>query len=197
MTPEILIALVAFAFVTSVTPGPNNAMLMASGANFGLRRSLPHLLGVSLGLVVMALVLGAGLAQALAARPWAWDVLRLAAFGYVLWLAWKIAHAAAPGPGRATGKPLNFWQAAGFQWVNPKVWAMALGALSAYAPAGDMGGVAAVALIFGAVNLPSTGLWALAGRGLAGWLADPRRLRRFNHAMAGLLVLSMLPVLWR
>lgn len=197
MTPEIITALLAFAFVTSVTPGPNNTMLMTSGVNFGLRRTLPHLLGVSLGLVVMVLVLGAGLAQALAAAPRAWDALRLAAFGYVLWLAWKIARAAAPGPGRAAGRPLTFWQAAGFQWVNPKVWAMALGALSAYAPGGGMGEVAAVALIFGAVNLPSTGLWALAGQGLARFLAEPRRLRRFNHAMAALLVLSMVPVLWR
>lgn len=196
MTPGTLTALVAFAFVTSVTPGPNNAMLMASGVNFGLRRTLPHLLGVSLGLVIMALVLGAGLAQALAVRPWAWVVLRLVAVGYVLWLAWKIARAAAPGTGQIAGRPLGFWHAAGFQWVNPKVWAMALGALSAYAPRGDMGGVAAVALIFGAVNLPSTGLWALAGRGLARWLAEPRRLRSFNRAMAGLLVLSMVPVLW-
>lgn len=195
MSSDLALALIGFAFVTSVTPGPNNIMLMASGANFGFARTLPHLLGVGLGFVIMALVLGAGLAGAIAALPWMQPVLKAAATGYMLWLAWKIARAAPPAPGAAPGRALTFLQAVAFQWVNPKVWAMALTALGGWAPGGEAVAVLTVALVFGAVNLPSVAVWVLAGRALAGWLARPGRLRAFNSVMALLLVASLVPIL--
>jgi threonine/homoserine/homoserine lactone efflux protein len=194
MTLDLLIALVGFALVTSITPGPNNMMLLASGVNFGLRRTVPHMLGISVGHSVMVFLLGLGVAGAIRAAPWAGLVLKALSVGYMLWLAWKIAHAAAPGEGKAAGRPFTFLQAAAFQWVNPKAWAMALGAVAAYAPTGSVGAVVVVALVFACVNLPSVTLWAAAGQGIRRWLMVPGRLQAFNWAMAGLLVLSLWPV---
>jgi threonine/homoserine/homoserine lactone efflux protein len=194
MTYELLIALLGFAFVTSVTPGPNNMMLLASGVNFGLRRTVPHMLGISVGHSVMVFLLGLGVAGVITALPWAGLALKVLSVGYMLWLAWKIAHAAAPGDGRSGGKPFGFLQAAAFQWVNPKAWAMALGAVTAYAPSGSVGAVALVAVVFACVNLPSVTLWVAAGQAVRRWLDGPGRLRAFNWGMAGLLVLSLWPV---
>ena len=195
MTYDILLALMAFAFVTSVTPGPNNLMLMASGVNFGFRRTLPHMLGVALGFVAMAAVVGLGLAGLFQSEPRAVLALQGASVAYMLWLAWKIAHAAPPEPGRAGGVPLTFAQAAAFQWVNPKAWAMALTATSVYAPDRTVAAVLVVAAVFGAVNLPSVAVWAAAGQAMARWIATPARLTWFNRGMAVLLVASLWPIL--
>jgi threonine/homoserine/homoserine lactone efflux protein len=195
MSPDLLLALVAFAFVSSITPGPNNLMLMASGANFGLRRTLPHLAGVALGFAFLALMLGAGLNRVFAAAPAAAVALKAASVVYMLWLAWKIATAAAPGEARAGGRPFSFLQAVGFQWVNPKAWAMALTALAVYAPGGEAGAVVLVALIFALVNLPSVAVWVFMGLRIRRFLGDPRRLALFNGTMAVLLVASLWPIL--
>lgn len=195
MTQDLLFALIGFAFVTSVTPGPNNMMLLASGVNFGLRRTVPHMLGISVGHSLMVFLVGMGLAGVFHAVPQSMLLLKLASVAYMLWLAWKIAHAAAPGEGKVGGRPFSFGQAAAFQWVNPKAWAMALGAVSAYAPGGNWQTVLIVAVVFAGVNLPSVSLWAAMGQGMRRWLQDPARLRLFNWTMALLLVLSLLPVL--
>lgn len=195
MNIDQLLGLLGFAFVTSVTPGPNNLMLMASGANFGLRRTVPHMMGISLGHSFMVLLVGLGLGAAMDAVPQAKLALKVAAVGYMLWLAWKMAHAAAPGEGQAGGSPMTFLQAAAFQWVNPKAWAMALGAVGAYAGAGGVPQIALIAVVFCAVNLPSVALWAGLGEGLRGLLSHPVRLRVFNWTMAGLLVLTLVPIL--
>ena len=195
MTQELIIATVAFAFVSTVTPGPNNLMLMASGVNWGLRRTVPHLAGVSLGVVAVVLVMGAGLAQVFAVVPATKTVLKAASLGYMLWLAFKIATAAAPEGGAARGRPLSFLQAAAFQWVNPKVWAMSLTGISVYSGGAGMAGILPVALAFLLVGPPSNILWVLMGQGLRRMLADPVALRRFNLGMALLLVASLWPVL--
>ena len=195
MTYDLLFALLGFAFVTSVTPGPNNLMLMASGANFGFRRTLPHMLGISLGFAVLAGAVGLGLAGLLHSVPPVMLALKALAVAYMLWLAWKIAHAGAPGEGRAGARPLTLLQAALFQWVNPKAWAMALGAIAVYAPGGRIAEIALVAAIFSLVNLPTVGLWAWAGEALRHWLGAPHRLRLFNLTMAAALVASLWPVL--
>ena len=195
MSYDLILALLGFAFVTSVTPGPNNMMLLASGVNFGFARSLPHMLGISIGHSLMVFLVGLGLGGVMQAWPPAMILLKGASIGYMLWLAWKIANAGAPGQGKAAAKPFNFLQAAAFQWVNPKAWAMALGAISAYAGDGSLASVVIVAAVFAAVNLPSVSVWAAAGEVLRGWLAHPPRLRAFNWTMAGLLVLSLIPVL--
>ena len=196
MMLETLPALALFAFVTSVTPGPNNLMLMASGANFGFRRTVPHMLGVGLGFVLMTFLVGVGLAGLFQTYPLAVTVLEVVSVVYMLWLAWKIAHAAAPRDRQAGGTPMTFLQAAAFQWVNPKAWAMALTAVTVHAPDRSLWAVALVALIFGAINLPSVSLWTLIGQQLRRVLTNAHRLTIFNWTMAGLLVLSLAPVLW-
>lgn len=195
MEHELLIALVGFAFATSVTPGPNNMMVLASGANFGFRRSVPHILGISLGHSLMVFLVGIGVAQVFHRHPQAELVLKLVSVAYMLWLAWKIAHASAPKPGAVQGRPLTFLQAALFQWVNPKAWAMALTAVTVYAASDTWVSMALVAAVFAATNLPCVSSWAWAGQQLRRWLTTNRRLQVFNWTMAGLLVLSLWPVL--
>ncbi|WP_170350284.1 LysE family translocator [Ruegeria atlantica] len=196
MTYDVLLALIAFAFVSSITPGPNNLMLMASGANFGFRRTIPHMLGIGLGFTVMVLLVGAGLVQVFDRYPVSYTVLKLVSVVYLLYLAWKIAHAAPANGKMAEGDPMTFLQAAAFQWVNPKAWAMALTATTAYTPDHTMQAIIIVALIFGAVNLPSVSTWTVLGQQMARILTNPRRLVVFNWTMAVLLVASLYPVLW-
>ncbi|WP_170419162.1 LysE family translocator [Ruegeria atlantica] len=196
MTYDILLALIAFAFVSSITPGPNNLMLMASGANFGFRRSIPHMLGIGLGFTFMVLLVGTGLVQLFDRYPVSYAILKIASVVYLLYLAWKIAHAAPAKDADATGTPMTFLQAAAFQWVNPKAWAMALTATTAYTPDQTLYAICIVALVFGAVNLPSVSTWTLLGQQMARILTNPRRLVVFNWTMAVLLVASLYPVLW-
>ncbi len=197
MTPALLLAFVGFALVSSITPGPNNTMLLASGVNYGFRRTMPHIAGISLGCMVMLLLVGLGLGQAFAAVPRLYDALRYTGAAYLLWLAWKIATAGTEATEAAGGRrPLTFWQAAAFQWVNPKAWVMVVGAVSTYAPRDEFGqGVAVLALLLGLVNVPSICVWAGFGTALRPWLSHPGRRRVFNVAMALLLVLSILPML--
>ncbi|MGE4328383.1 MAG: LysE family translocator [Pseudodonghicola sp.] len=195
MTYDLFLALALFALVSSITPGPNNLMLMASGANFGFRRTLPHMLGIGLGFTFMVLMVGAGLAQVFDAVPYSYAGLKIVSVAYLLWLAWKIAHAAPIQTGESNGRPFSFLQAAAFQWVNPKAWAMALTAISAYTPDHSIGATLLVALVFGAINLPSISTWTVLGQQMARLLTNPRRLTAFNWTMAAMLVASLYPVL--
>lgn len=196
LTPDLLTALALYAMVSSITPGPNNLMLLASGANFGFRRTLPHMLGISIGHSVMVFLVGIGLAGLFTAYPPARIVLTVLSAAYLLWLAWKIANAAPPdAESQAQAKPFTFLQAAAFQWVNPKAWSMALTANTLYAPDASLPSVTTVALVFSLVNLPCVSSWAALGTGLRRALQDPKRLRLFNRVMAALLVLTLIPVL--
>ncbi len=195
MNFDLLTALIAFAFVTSITPGPNNLMLMASGANFGFARTIPHLLGVVLGFTLMIFLIGAGLAQLFEAYPVSYQVLKIVSIVYLLYLAWKIATASKPEGAESKGTPITFVQAVLFQWVNPKAWAMALTAITAYAPTQSAGAIFLVAVIFGLVNLPSVGSWTLLGQEMRRILTNTLRLRVFNGVMAVLLIASLVPVL--
>lgn len=195
MNTEILIGLTGFAFVSSITPGPNNLMLMASGANFGFWRSIPHMLGISLGFMLMVFLVGLGLAQVFDAYPALHNVLKVVSVVYMGWLAWKIANAAPPKTGEAAGTPMTFLQAAAFQWVNPKAWAMALTAVTVYSLGSSVWAVAGVALVFGLVNGPSVSLWTVLGQQMRRVLTNPARLRAFNWLMAALLMASLYPVL--
>lgn len=200
LTADLLTALVAFAFVSSITPGPNNLMLMASGTNFGFVRSIPHMLGVSVGFTLMIVLVGAGLAQIFELYPIAHTVLKYASCAYLLYLAWKIATSASPGAksgAEEKSRPMTFVQAALFQWVNPKAWTMALTAVSAYTlPANPMLSLLVVAGVFGAINLPSVGSWTLMGMQLRRFLSDPLKLRIFNVTMAVVLVATLYPVVF-
>lgn len=196
MDIQLLLALALYAFVTSATPGPNNMMLMASGVNFGIRRTVPHMLGVAWGFALMIVLLGLGVDQLIASSPALKETLKWASLAYMLWLAWKIANASAPRNASKAKRtrPFTFLQAAAFQWVNPKAWAMGLGALSAYAA--GVGGALIVGAVFAVINLASVSIWAISGQSLRRLLTTPVRLRFFNVTMAVLLVASMLPVLW-
>tara|TARA_R110002051_G_scaffold50724_4_gene97931 strand:- start:1691 stop:2290 length:600 start_codon:yes stop_codon:yes gene_type:complete len=197
MTYALFIGLVGFAFASSITPGPNNLMLMASGANYGLRRTVPHMLGVSIGHAFMVFMIGIVLLRVFEAYPVLNLILKVAGGSYMVWLAWKIANAVPPEAKQVEGKPFTFLQAAAFQWVNPKAWIMGITAISGYAPDsfGVIGGAAMVAVIFCAVNLPSVTVWAWMGMQLRRWLGTAKRLRTFNVTMALLLVASLYPML--
>jgi threonine/homoserine/homoserine lactone efflux protein len=203
MTQELLLALAGFAFVSSITPGPNNLMLMASGTNFGFARTIPHMLGVGIGFTLMIVLVGAGLAAVFDRFPVAHTILKYVSVAYLLWLAWKIATAPPPGSkagvdanGRKT-RPMTFIEAALFQWVNPKAWTMALTAVSAYTvQSSPVVSLLIVAAVFGAINLPCTSSWALMGVQLRRFLDDPVKLRIFNITAAVLLVASLWPVLF-
>jgi threonine/homoserine/homoserine lactone efflux protein len=199
LTAELLTALIAFAFVSSITPGPNNLMLMASGTNFGFVRTIPHMLGVSIGFTLMIVLVGAGLAKVFEVYPLAYTILKYASCAYLVWLAWKIATAAPPGAkgAEARSEPMTFIQAALFQWVNPKAWTMALTAVSAYTlPADPIVSLLVVAAVFGAINLPLVGSWTLLGMQLRRLLNDPVRLRVFNVTMALILVATLYPIVF-
>ena len=191
---EILGPLVTFAVATSITPGPNNIMLTASGANFGFRRTLPHMLGVTIGFTIMVLAIGLGLSEFFERFPLIHQVLRYGGGAYLLYLAYRIATAApTPGAAQPAGHPLTFLQAALFQWINPKSWMMAVGAISAYTTVGGnlMLESVLIAVTFGAIGLPSTALWAGLGVAIARLLRTHWALRAFNIAMALLLVASL------
>jgi threonine/homoserine/homoserine lactone efflux protein len=188
-------ALALFAFVTSVTPGPNNVMLTASGVNFGFRRSIPHILGITFGFPAMLVAVGLGAAGVLQSSPNLHAVLKWCGAGYLLWLAWGIARTvpAPTGQGAAHGVPMSFLGAALFQWVNPKAWVMLAGALPAFTTVGGTlwHEIALMAVAFALACLPSCALWCGFGVAIGRFLDSPRALRIFNLTMAALLALSV------
>ncbi len=170
-------------------------MLMTSGANFGVRRSIPHMLGVGLGFVFMLVLVGTGLVGVFETYPVSYTILKAVSVAYLLYLAWKIATSSAPGEANSAARPMTFLQAALFQWVNPKAWAMALTAVTVYAPSQSFAAIGLVAVVFGMVNVPSVGSWTILGQEMRRFLNNPFRLRVFNIFMAILLVGSLLPIL--
>lgn len=193
---EILLALIGFSLVSSITPGPNNLMLLASGTNYGFARSLPHMFGISGGFAFLLLCVGFGLGEILEASPELYLGLKIAGASYLVYLAWRIANSGPIASGKTDGRPMRFIEAVAFQWVNPKAWVMALGSMTAYTnPVAYTPSVVIVAAVFTLVNLPSIAVWCGMGLWLRQFLADPFRLRIFNVSMAILLVASLWPML--
>jgi threonine/homoserine/homoserine lactone efflux protein len=203
MSPETFTAVLLFSLVMGFTPGPNNVMLAASGARFGIGRTLPHLAGVTIGFPVMVLLVGLGLASILLASPMLQLGMKVVSCVYLLWLAFQIARSASASATTGDGKPMTFLQAAAFQWVNPKAWLMAVGAISAYTAGRGMQlyfQVAIIALLTVVVTLFSTLTWTTFGAIIRRWLRAPPAMHLFNLMMAILLVGSTLPILlevWR
>lgn len=204
MTPDALLAAGVFTVVSSITPGPNNTMLMASGVNFGFRRSLQHLLGVNFGFTFMVLCVGMGLHSVMDRVPQLYDVLRYGGSAYMLWIAWKLASARPQSPskapvGQAEAKalqPMRFLGAAAFQWINPKGWVMAVTCMTTYlSPHAGLPEVAALALLFLVLGAPCSAFWVGFGQAMRGLLQNPLRLRIFNVTMALALVASLYPML--
>jgi threonine/homoserine/homoserine lactone efflux protein len=197
MNHELWLAASLFALASLITPGPNNTMVLASGLNFGLRRTLPHLLGICMGFALMQILVGLGLHGVLGRYPQVLQALRYVGGAYMLWLAWKLAMSkAAPGDLDSNARPLGFWGAAAFQWVNPKAWVMCMTAMTAYLPLdASVPQVLLLGLLFLALGLPCVGSWAAFGSSMRRFLQDPLKLRLFNGAMALALVASLLPML--
>jgi threonine/homoserine/homoserine lactone efflux protein len=196
--PEFLIPFTLFAIAGSFTPGPNNIMLTASGANFGFRRTLPHILGICIGFPLMVAAVGIGLGRLFEVVPAIHAVLKVAGTAYLLWLAWRIATAGSADAGDAGARPLSFIEAAAFQWVNPKAWIMATGAISTFTLAGEaiLPQVLTIVGIFTVVSVPSATVWTLLGIGIARLLRSPLALRLFNIGMGALLALSVAWILF-
>lgn len=205
MPADQILPLVGLIIVMTGTPGPNNLMLMTSGARFGLRRSIPHILGIVAGCQTLLLGIALGLGSLLETWPLAERMLQALCVAALLYLAWLLVRPSAPHEnplhdevpeGTHVARPLTFWQAALFQWVNPKAWMMMITALAAYSQPGNViGSVAVIALLFVLLSIPVIGFWNLSGAALHNWLADPVRERWFNRVMAVLLLTSLYPVL--
>jgi len=197
MSFEAFLALLVYAFVTSVTPGPNNFMLLASGVNFGFVRTVPHMLGIGIGFLILLLAVGFGLGAVLTAFPMLHTGLKIAGGVYLLYLAWKIAMSRSmASKGEAQANPMRFVDAAAFQWVNPKAWVMAITAMAVYTnPDHPFLSVVLISMAFAIVNLPSVSVWAGFGTALRGFLSDPVRLKWFNIAMGVLLAATLWPML--
>lgn len=194
---DLLLGFALFALVTSITPGPNNTMLLASGVNFGFNRTIPHMLGITCGFFVLVVAVGFGLGAVFQTYPLLYSVLRYVGAAYLLYLAWKIAHSGPVSDSeKGESKPITYLGAAAFQWVNPKAWIMAIGAISTYTPLqGYFTNVIVIAAVFALINLPSVSVWAACGTLLRNVLKDRRWLRLFNWGMAALLVVSLYPLL--
>lgn len=188
--------LVVFAFVTSITPGPNNFMLLASGVNFGFRRTVPHMFGIGGGFLVLLLAVGLGLGELLSRFPPLFLALKFTGGTYLLYLAYRIATSRSMAQGTSSGSPMSFVAAAAFQWVNPKAWVMAVTAMATYTDKSSfLLSVVLVAVVFTFVNVPSVSAWAGFGSFMREWLSHPARLKWFNISMGVLLAISLWPML--
>jgi threonine/homoserine/homoserine lactone efflux protein len=191
--PTATLALISFSFVSSVTPGPNNIMLTASGVNFGLRRTVPHMAGIFVGCAMIILLTSFGLGFLVQQVPLLrWAMMALGAI-YTLWLSWKIASSGSLGADGGRPHPMHFWGAVAFQWVNPKLWVMAVAAAALYVrpdhlvPDGLL-----LSLVFSLVTIPCILLWAGFGAALSDFLKAPARIRVFNMVMGLCLAASVL-----
>ncbi|MEP6828345.1 MAG: LysE family translocator [Aestuariivirga sp.] len=198
MTFDLFAALFVFAAIMAFTPGPNNTILMASGIAHGFKRSLPVVAGVAMGFPFLALCVGLGLGKLFEALPILLSVLKIGGVIYMLWLAYKIATAEpSQNDSETSTKPLNFMQAFGFQWINPKAWIMAIYALTNLTLPGHYWvGLACVVGTFLFTGITSASTWAGFGAGLKKWLTHPRWYRPINYALAASLLASLVPMLW-
>ena len=187
-------ALALFAFVSTFTPGPNNIMLMTSCANVGFKRTIPHMLGITLGFSAMLILVGIGLMSLFHAYPLTHDILKGLSVTYLLYLTYKIATSSKTEV-KDDFRPMSFLGAVAFQWVNPKGWSMALTAITVYSSGGSWLELALIAGIFCLANLPSVTFWTAAGIQLQRWLTTSKRVKGFNYGMAALLLLSTIPLI--
>lgn len=195
MPPETLLALLGLAAAATWTPGPNNLLLAGSGVNFGFRRTIPHMAGIALGFPVMILIVGLGLGEVFTASPMLKEISRWAGAALLLWFAWRIATAG-KAEAKVRARPLGFFEAAGFQWINPKSWGMALATTSQFVTGADPATEALIcAGAYFLVALASCPVWTLFGVAIRRVLSNPVRLRVFNVTM-GLMIASFVVFLF-
>lgn len=196
MTLDILLSLIALSFAAAWTPGPNNALVAASGANFGMRRTLPHVLGIALGFPLMVLIVGLVLGELFQQSAMLREILRWGGAAVLLWVAWQIARTGGLGARGGAARPFTFVESAAFQWINPKGWVMAIAITAQFVqPERPLVTAGVVSGVFVAAGLTSAMGWAALGQALRIWLAVPARLRAFNIAMGALIALGVVGLL--
>ncbi|MCZ2720680.1 LysE family translocator [Marinomonas sp. 15G1-11] len=196
-----LLSVALFAFVTSVTPGPNNIMLLASGAQFGFMRTVPHIVGILLGVAMLLVSVLTGLGVMFNTFPILYDILKWLGAAYLLWLSYKITFASVKDDTDkkelAPTTPFSWWQAALFQFVNPKAWMMTIGCVSTFSMEGDAYIASAIwiVVLFASLGLPAICLWAGLGVSIGRLLTNPKRKRLFNYVMGGATASTLLMVI--
>lgn len=194
---SILLPLTFFALATCITPGPNNIMLTASGANFGFRRTIPHILGIAGGLIALQALTAAGLGVLFKQFPQLQLMLKILGAAYILFLGWKIATISPQENSNAKGKPFTFFEAALFQFLNPKALVMAFSAMTTFTISGQdyLSSAIRVITVFFLVCIPSVSLWAGFGVAVGRLLSSPRRFRAFNLGLGTLTAVSVVFIL--
>jgi threonine/homoserine/homoserine lactone efflux protein len=195
LNTELLIAIASFAFITSVTPGPNNIMLTASGANFGVIRTLPHIAGIAFGIALMNVLIGLGLGAVFQQFPIIQKILKIAGSAYLVWLAIKLLRFSyVDERGDTEGRPFSFLQATSFQYINPKAWVMVISANASFTLSGDLYWTSVWLIIglFLLIGPPSIMLWTVFGQIIRQYLRNPAFLKGFNLVMATLTALCIL-----
>lgn len=196
MSVELIFALFIFAFVSSITPGPNNIMLMASGTNFGFRKTIPHILGINIGYSMLTFSLGIGLMEVFNLFPLIKIILKSLCSGYLVYLSYRIATSSTGTDKneKQKSRPFSFTEAMLFQWVNPKGWTMALSAITIYSPTNALSGIILVTVAFSITNFPCQCLWTLLGQQFRKLMSSSFKLKMFNYIMAGLLMLTLIQI---
>ena len=194
--PELILSLLSFSISMAITPGPNNVMITASGVNFGYKKTLPHILGITFGFPVMIVLIGLGLGSVFKSFPVIHHILKYIGAAYLLYLAWKIATFSSFDNNGDRNKPFTFLQAVLFQWVNPKAWIIAVGAIAAFTSVDNnvFFEVLLIALVFCMICFPCVSLWAFVGTNIKRFLINDYYRKIFNISMAFLLIISLLPV---
>lgn len=196
MSIELAFSIALFSFVTSVTPGPNNTLLLSLGVNYGVRKSLNYINGIMLGFGMMLTALGLGLGALFAANPLIIQVLKYGGFAYILYLAFLIVRSTSKSS-ESRSEYIGFFRATTLQFLNPKAWIVGSTFMASYVPVeAGLGAVIAACILFLATTYPGALIWAMFGSGLKGWLAIPSRRKIFNWVAATLLVLAMIPVVF-
>ncbi len=192
---EYYLAIISFTFVAGITPGPNNMMLMASGLNHGVQKSIPHYLGICFGFPVMVAVVGFGMGAIFSKYPAIFLAIKLSGICYLLFLSWKVANADNLNAKQSTRDPLSFTQAAIFQWLNPKAWVIAVGALAAFTTQDNFTlSVITVIIVYFFMGFLCMGVWLKLGQALQQYLSHGKRRQFFNILMGLLLALSIIPM---
>lgn len=193
---ELFLAVLFFAFSTTITPGPNNVMIMSSGMNYGVKASVPHWLGICLGFPLMVLLVGLGFGVVFERYPHLHQLIKVLGVAYLIWLAWQIASAQPKSIEQGKSKPFSFIQAALFQWINGKAWVMASSAVAAFTVVGGVYwiDVSVITLAFLLMAFPCVGLWLVFGAALRTLLTKAIFQRIFNISMGIILLLSIVPV---
>jgi threonine/homoserine/homoserine lactone efflux protein len=190
---DTVLPLLLFALASTVTPGPNTVMLAASGTAFGFQRTVPHILGISIGFPVMMFALGLGIGEVFTRYPQVHLALKYIGAAYLLYLAWRIAQAGRPAARETGARPLTFVEAGAFQWVNPKAWMISVSAIPAFTTVGgnyyaELGLICAV---FTAITFPTSAVWCLFGVGIRRLIRSEETARLVNLGLAALVAASI------